>query len=130
GYAAQRVPFLGLFQTLTGQGRARHAGIQHRVPMVFQPLLQQADVRGAADAIGPFQHDELAPQFFEIYCGGTFAKEGKSSHRRLLVFFVPANACDTILRTSACCSSIDRVASITTRPNSSTIFSYSSMMRP
>src|SRR5687767_3139210 len=98
--------------------------------VVFEPLLEQPDLSRAADTVRAFQDDELALQLSEIYIREPFAKEVKSSHRLTLVFFVPASASPTIWRTSACCSSMERVASITTRPNSSTIFSYSSMICP
>src|SRR5215510_5508236 len=117
--------FLGLFEPLTGQGGTGHPGVQHRVTVVFEPLFQETDMCRTAHAIGPLQYYKSAFQLPQIYIWKGFAKEVKSSHRLTLVFFVPVKASVTIPRTSACCSSMDRVASIATKPTPSTIFSSS-----
>src|SRR5215813_1647708 len=111
--------FLGLLEPFSGERRAGHTGIQHGVAVVFQPLLQQSDVSGPADAVGAFQNNELALELSKIYIREPFAKVAKSSHLLTCVFLVPASVSDTMRRTSSCCSSIERVASMVTRPNSS-----------
>src|SRR6185436_19034395 len=114
GNAAQGMPFLRLLESLAGQGRAGHPGVENRVTVVLEPLLEQADVRRAADAVGSLQHDQLALELAEIYIREPLAKELKSTHLLILVFLVPASASDTRRRTSACCSSMERVASMAT----------------
>jgi hypothetical protein len=96
----------------------------------FEPLLQQANVRGTADAVGPLDDDQLAFQLTGLYGREALAIEFKSTHRRILSFLAPVSALVTIARICICCSSIERLASITTRPHSWTIRSYSSMTAP
>src|SRR5690348_4419397 len=100
------------------------------MPVILEPQLEQADMSGTSHTVRAFQHDELSLEIVRAYPRETFTIEPKSTHFRILVFFVPVNASRTISLICACCSSMDRLASITTSPNSLTIFSYSAMMRP
>src|SRR5262245_22613892 len=100
------------------------------MPVILEPLLEQTDMRGPADTVGTLQNNQFPFELGEIYFREAVAKEAKSTHLLTLVFLVPASASATIRRTSDCCSSIERVASMATKPNSSTIFSYSSMILP
>jgi hypothetical protein len=61
------VPLFGGLETFAGQGRSRHAGVQHGVARAFQPLHQQADAGGTADAIRSLDDDQLAFQLTGLY---------------------------------------------------------------
>ena len=58
----ERVALLGLLDALAGQRRARHAGVEHGVAMLFQPPPQPRDLRAAAHRVRAFDHDQLALQ--------------------------------------------------------------------
>jgi hypothetical protein len=46
----------------------------------FQPLLEQPNLRGTANAIGALDDDKVAPQLLRIYSGDSLAKDAKSTH--------------------------------------------------
>src|SRR5262249_14746849 len=138
GYWAERVALFGLFDALSGKRRPCHAGVEHRMSVLFEPWLEHRDLSRASDAIGPFDDDEAAPQFLQFDAADSFAVEFKavvfrwwaqgaqSSSQPLPLgrLGTSRNSRSTSPRTSYCCSSMGRVASITVRPNSSTMLSY------
>src|SRR6185436_6298071 len=129
-HAAERVAFLGRLQALPGECRPRHPGVEHRVSSALEPFPEQPDVRGAADAVGALEDDQLALQLAWFNCREALTIECKSTHLRILVFLAPVSAFVTSVRISACCSSMERLASMTTRPNSLTMLSYASTTAP
>jgi hypothetical protein len=46
----------------------------------FQPLLEQPNLRGTANAIGALDDDKVAPQLLRIYSGDSLAKDAKLTH--------------------------------------------------
>ncbi len=58
----QLMPGLGLVDGLREQGRARPSGVTDRVAFEFEPRPDQLNLRGAADAIGPFDCDQMTRQ--------------------------------------------------------------------
>src|SRR5918996_2302119 len=60
GDATQRMTLLGLLEPLPGQSGPGHPGVQYSVTAIFQPLLQEANVRGATHPVGPLQDNEPA----------------------------------------------------------------------
>ena len=66
GDGAQGVAFLGHLDALARQRRARHAGIEHGVAFLLQPLAQLRDLRAAAHRVGPLDDDQLALQVGDV----------------------------------------------------------------
>ena len=52
--------FLGIRDRLTDQFAARPPGVDDRVPLHFQPFLEQNRLCAAAAAVGSLDHDQLA----------------------------------------------------------------------
>ena len=78
----------------------------------------------------PSKTMRLALELVEIYIRGALRQRSQIEPSANPGFLGAGQGLGDDLLTSACCSSMERVASITTRPNSSTIFSYSSIIRP
>src|SRR5579862_8946660 len=119
--------FLGSLDALADETRTRKSGIEHRAALLFEPFLEQHDLRRTAHAVGAFDHNQLAHQAIEILAGKRHAVRlfhGVTLNCRACVSLASTN-----WRICCCCVSMGRVASITVNPNSGTIFSYSSRMR-
>src|SRR5205823_15105812 len=112
------VPFFRRFQRIADESGTRHSGIQYGMAVVFKPRFQERNVCRSADAVGAFQNDQFAFQLTDVDARETLTIEPKSTHLRILVFLIPSSVCVTISRIWTCWSSIDWLASITTRPNS------------
>ena len=89
GDAPQSVALFCLAQPFAGQGRAGHTRDQDGTAVGLQPLFQKFDVSGPAHPVHSFEHNELPLKLSQVYTWEPFAKEAKSSHRLILVFFVP-----------------------------------------
>ncbi len=74
---AQGVAFLGRLDALARQRGARHAGIEDRVALLFEPLAQQGDLGAAAHRVRPFDDDQLAVQIGGVHAGQRFPVELK-----------------------------------------------------
>src|SRR2546428_5392572 len=95
--------------------------------LLFQPLLEQPNLRGAPHAVRPFQHDQFADEVIQFQ-----TRQSDSVaffHGATRSCFAWVNLAKTIRRISCCWVSMGRVASINVSPNSGIILSYSSRMR-
>src|ERR1700733_84096 len=127
-HAAKIVSFLRAANSFTSQRRPCHSCIEHGVTQLLEPRPQHIDLRGAARAVCPLQYQQLACKIRKLHSRQPFSVG--LSHGRTLRFLARSRCVCTIWRTCACWTSTGSVASITVRPNSGIIFSYSSTMRP
>src|ERR1700739_4401305 len=95
--------------------------------LLFQPFLEQPDLCGAANAVGPLKDDQLASEVVEFKAWQSDAVA--FFHGATRSCFAWVSLARTIRRISCCWVSMGRVASITVSPNSGIILSYSSRMR-
>ena len=57
---AEGIAFLGLLDGFSSQRRARHAGVENRVPVLLQPYPEPGDLCASADRVRTFDHNQLA----------------------------------------------------------------------
>ena len=75
GDGAEGVAFLGHLDALAGERRAGHAGVEHGVAFLFEPLAEQHDLGAAAHGVGALDDDQLALQLGRIDTGERLAIE-------------------------------------------------------
>ena len=73
GDRAEGVAFLGHLDALARQRRARHAGVEHGVSFLLQPLAQEGDLRAAPHRVRAFDHDQLALKLRGVHPRERFA---------------------------------------------------------